>query len=352
MPAASPERCIGSTNGPLNPKAALTIRGGMKTIDDIGSKLGFLACASCRSGSLNLNERGLQCADCGTIFPVELEIPRFVRSEDYAGSFGFQWTEHARTQLDSFTNKSISRDRLFEATKWPADLSGQNVLEAGSGAGRFTEVLVTSRATIISFDLSSAVEANHLNNGHNANLLILQASILKIPVRPRSMDKVICLGVIQHTPDPAQTFSCLANCVRPGGEIVIDVYAARLRSLLSWKYLLRPITRRMDSKKLYGLIERAIPVLLPVSEFLSRVLGRFGPRLLPIVHYPSLGLSPELARQWAVLDTFDMYSPAHDHPQSLAAVRSWFDAAGFIDVAVEYGLNGVVARGRRPPAPV
>jgi SAM-dependent methyltransferase len=346
---AGPARCVGSTTSPLNPKAALTIRGGMKTINDIGSKLGLLVCASCRRGSLNLNEQGLQCADCGAGFPVELEIPRFVRNEDYAGSFGFQWNEHARTQLDSFTNKSISRDRLFEATKWPADLTGQTVLEAGSGAGRFTEALVTTGAAIISFDLSSAVEANHLNNGRNANLLILQASILNIPVRPRSMDKVICLGVIQHTPDPARTFSCLANCVRPGGEIVIDVYAARLRSLLSWKYLLRPITKRMDSKKLYRVIERATPVLLPVSEFLSRVLGRFGPRLLPIVHYPSLGLSPELARQWAVLDTFDMYSPAHDHPQSMAAVRSWFETAGFIDVAVEYGLNGIVARGRRPP---
>jgi uncharacterized protein YbaR (Trm112 family) len=143
----------------------------MKNIDDIGSKLSFLICASCRTGGLNLNAQGLQCADCGTIFPVELEIPRFVRSEDYAGSFGFQWNEHACTQLDSFTNKSISRDRLFEATKWPVDLLGQNVLEAGSGAGRFTEVLVTTKATIISFDLSSAVEANHLNNGHNANLL-------------------------------------------------------------------------------------------------------------------------------------------------------------------------------------
>jgi 2-polyprenyl-3-methyl-5-hydroxy-6-metoxy-1,4-benzoquinol methylase len=322
----------------------------MKNTSDIGSKLGLLVCTSCGSGSLSLNGEGLQCANCGTVFPIIREIPRFVRSDDYAESFGFQWNVHARTQLDSFTNKSISRDRLFETTKWPSDLSGQTVLEAGSGAGRFTEVLVTTGATIISFDLSSAVDANHQNNGQNANLLVLQASILNIPVQPRSMDKVICLGVIQHTPDPAQTFSCLANCVRPGGEIVIDVYAARLRALLSWKYLLRPITKRMDNKKLYRLIERATPVLLPVSDFLSRIFGRFGLRLLPIVHYPLLGLSPELAHQWAVLDTFDMYSPAHDHPQSIATVKSWFDAAGFSDVTVGYGLNGVVARGRRPAA--
>src|SRR5438270_9607282 len=105
--AARPECHIGSTTTPLNSKAALTIRGGMKTID-IGSKLGLLVCTSCRSGSLNLNAQGLQCADCGTVFRIERKIPRFVRSEDYAGSFGFQWNEHARTQLDSFTSKSIS----------------------------------------------------------------------------------------------------------------------------------------------------------------------------------------------------------------------------------------------------
>jgi 2-polyprenyl-3-methyl-5-hydroxy-6-metoxy-1,4-benzoquinol methylase len=340
---------IDSIKSGLNPRVALTIGGEMKNSNNLGSKLGLLVCTSCRSGGLYCNKVGLQCTDCGTIFQVIREIPRFVRNDDYAESFGFQWNAHARTQLDSFTNRPISRDRLFGVTKWARDLAGQTVLEAGSGAGRFTEVLVATGATIISFDLSSAVDANYENNGQNTNLIVLQASILNIPVQPRSMDKVICLGVIQHTPDPEQTFCCLANCVRPGGELVIDVYAARLRSLLSWKYLLRPITKRMESRTLYGLIERVTPLLLPVSEFLFRVFGRLGPRLLPIVHYPSLGLSPEKARSWAILDTFDMYSPAHDHPQGIATVRRWFDAAGFADVAVEYGLNGIVARGRRPP---
>jgi SAM-dependent methyltransferase len=322
----------------------------MNNTNEIRSKLDFLVCVSCRSGSLNLNEQGLQCSNCATIFPVVRGIPRFVRNDDYAESFGFQWNTHARTQLDSFTNTSISRDRLFDVSKWPGDLSGQTVLEAGSGAGRFTEVLATTGATVLSFDLSSAVDANYQNNGQNANVLVLQASILNIPVRPRSIDKVMCLGVIQHTPDPAQTFSCLAECVRPGGELVIDVYASRLRSLLSWRYLLRPITKRMNNRKLYEIIERATPKLVPVSDFLYRMLGRFGPRLLPISHYPSLGLSPELAVQWAVLDTFDMYAPAHDHPKSVTTVKNWFDAAGFVDVTVGYGTNGVVARGKRPLA--
>jgi hypothetical protein len=70
--------------------------------------------------------------------------------------------------------------------------------------------------------------------------------------------------------------------------------------------------------------------------------------MLPIVEYSHLGLTPELNREWAVLDTFDMYSPAHDHPQSKATVRRWFREAGFIDVNVADGPNGVVGHGHRP----
>jgi hypothetical protein len=66
------------------------------------------------------------------------------------------------------------------------------------------------------------------------------------------------------------------------------------------------------------------------------------------VQYDHLGLSPALNRDWAVLDTFDMYAPAHDHPQTLRTVRQWYGDAGFVDVHVGYGPNGVVGRGRRP----
>jgi SAM-dependent methyltransferase len=312
------------------------------------TKLDLLACNSCKSGTLQLREQQLQCTNCGATIPVVRGVPRFVPSDDYARSFGFQWNIHASTQLDSFTDRPISRDRLFATTKWPTELPGETILEVGSGAGRFTEVLVTTGATVVSCDLSSAVDANYRNNGENANLLIAQASLLNLPIRARSIDKVICIGVLQHTPDPAQSFACLAECVRPGGELVIDVYAARLRSLLSWKYLLRPVTKRMNGERLYGLIERVTPVLFPLSNAFYRLFGRFGMRMLPIVHYPELGLSPELSLRWAVLDTFDMYSPAHDHPQTIETVRSWFERAGFREIAVEYGPNGIVGRGRRP----
>jgi SAM-dependent methyltransferase len=312
----------------------------------------LLRCLSCGDGALIIQDEAtrLTCATCGAMYPVVNGVPRFVQREHYAESFGLQWNVHRKTQLDSYTGLSLSRDRLFQVSGWPQDLRGQTILEAGSGAGRFTEVLVTTGAQVLSFDLSTAVDANHANNGRHANLLIFQADMSDIPVRPLSVDKVICLGVLQHTPDPAAAFRLLTAHVRPGGELVVDVYAARLRSLISWKYLLRPLTRRADRRRLYSIVAAVTPPLVPLSARLYRLTGRWGARLLPIVQYDHLGLSAALNRDWAVLDTFDMYAPAHDHPQTVTTVRRWYEEAGFVDVSVGYGPNGVVARGRRPIA--
>ena len=60
-----------------------------------------------------------------------------------------------------------------------------------------------------------------------------------------------------------------------------------------------------------------------------------------------LPLSSRQLREWALLDTFDMLAPAHDHPQSVSTVRSWFDDAGLDGVEV-FRLGLVVGRGRQP----
>src|SRR4051812_20840866 len=312
----------------------------------------LLRCLRCGDGTLIVEDRAtrLTCASCGAAYPVVNGVVRFVQREHYAQSFGLQWNAHRKTQLDSYTGLPLCRNRLFQVSQWPEDLRGQTILEAGSGAGRFTEVLVSTGAQVLSFDLSTAVDANYANNGHHPNLVIFQGDMSDIPVRPLSVDKVVCLGVLQHTPDPAAAFRRLTEHVRPGGELVVDVYAARIRSLISWKYALRPLTKRADRRSLYRIIAAVTPPLVPLSAWLYRRAGRLGARLLPIIQYDHLGLSPALNREWAVLDTFDMYSPAHDHPQTVDTVRRWYEEAGFVSVSVGYGPNGVIARGRRPAA--
>jgi SAM-dependent methyltransferase len=318
--------------------------------------LNLLCCPGCRRELTLHAEDGtsegtidaghLSCTACGAHYPVRGGIPRFCGADNYAASFGMQWQRYRRTQLDSYTGKSISRDRLAVATGWPRSLAGERILEAGSGAGRFSERLLECGAQLVSFDYSGAVEANFANNGAHPNLTLFQGDIFAIPCPERSFDRVICLGVLQHTPDPQRAFSSLARQVRPGGFLAIDVYPRRLSALLHWKYVLRPLTKRMSHERLHRLVSGAVDALLPVAVRLRAVGGRVGSRLIPIVEYSELQLSPELHREWSVLDTFDMYSPAHDHPQSIRSVRSWFAAAGFADIEVFAGPNGVVGRGR------
>jgi SAM-dependent methyltransferase len=321
------------------------------------SAVSSLRCPLCKPGVLTTESEAvvgdeivqgrLRCTSCGSRYPIEGGVPRFVEVDNYTGSFGLQWLAHRRTQLDSATGLQISRSRLFQVTSWPNELRGERVLEAGSGAGRFTEILASTGATVYSFDYSRAVEANFSNNGGHPNVHLFQANIFSIPVEEASFDRVICLGVLQHTPDPARAFRALTRCVKPGGHLAIDVYTRSLAALLQWKYVLRPLTKRIGSQRLYGIVQKVVPPLVPITAALRKIAGRAGARLSPIVEYSHLGLSPKLSREWAVLDTFDMYSPVHDHPQTIETVRRWFTEAGFEGVHVARGPNGVVGRGRR-----
>ena len=105
-------------------------------------------------------------SDSAEKFPVINGIPRFVEQNNYADAFGLQWRTFAKTQLDSFNGKNISRERLERCLGFTVEnLKGKNVLEVGCGAGRFTELLVKSGTFTHSVDLSAAVEVNKENIG-------------------------------------------------------------------------------------------------------------------------------------------------------------------------------------------
>ena len=155
-------------------------------------------------------------SECGTVltcknevikYPIVEDIPRFVDRENYASAFGFQWQQFHSTQLDSTSGLSISEDRLTRILGFPLKkLKGLRVLEAGSGSGRFTEILLKYGAILDTFDYSIACEANKTNHPL-AN--IAQADIRKMPYRDSYYDVVICIGVLQHTPSPEQSIECL-----------------------------------------------------------------------------------------------------------------------------------------------
>lgn len=276
--------------------------------------------------------------DAGARFPVVRDVPRFVPEHNYADNFGFQWNRFQKTQIDRETPDalSLSRERFFVETAWDRqDLTGQTILEVGSGAGRFSQIVLDyTPATLYSIDYSDAVSANYRNNGqHGDRFHLFQASVYDMPFPDNSFDKVFCFGVLQHTPDFRKSVHALVAKAKPGGEVIVDFYAVNgWWTKLHAKYLFRPITKRWSHETLLQRIDANVDWMMAFCRFTDRIgIGRFVNRFVPIVDIAGTlppNLSPAQLREWTVLDTFDMFSPEHDHPQRIDTVRRWFEEAG------------------------
>jgi len=204
---------------------------------------------------------------------------------------------------------------------------------------------------VLSLDYSFAVDANYASNGHRQNVLIVQGDVLSMPFARPAAEKLFCFGVLQHTPHPRQAFLSLPRHLKPGGNLVIDVYRKSFaRYVLGTKYWVRPLTRRIPPDRLYRFVQRYIDAAWPVAGVVRRV-PKIGPALnwrLLVADYSAWGLKGDALKEWAVLDTFDMLAPRYDFPQTLQRVRRWFEEAELVDVVVARGYNGIEGRGSRP----
>ena len=287
----------------------------------------------------------------GDRYPIRAFIPRFVPESNYADNFGMQWNAFRKTQLDSHSTLPISGNRFWKATGWsPAAIKSKWVLDAGCGAGRFAEIALTGGANVVALDYSSAVDACSENLGHHPNLHIVQGDIYALPFAGGSFPFVYSLGVLQHTPDVARAFAALPPMVAPGGQICVDFYWKRFRSVMQAKYVVRPITRRIPKSTLFSALKTLVPIALPISQGLGRVpvIGKALKRFIPVADYTGVyPLSEAQLKEWALLDTFDMLAPEFDSPQSVATVTRWMESAGLTDIAV-FHEGHLVGRGRVP----
>lgn len=283
----------------------------------------------CREGEFLVDETGAR-------FPLIEGIPRIAKIDNYTENFGFQWNRFSKTQIDrEVDGLELSRIRFFAETHWDCEaLSGQNILEVGSGAGRFSKVVLEqTKGTLYSVDYSDAVSANFKNNGHIApeRFHLFQASIYELPFPDNSFDKVFCFGVLQHTPNFSDSVKALIDKVKPGGEVVVDFYTIKgWWTKLNAKYILRPLTKKISNARLLGWIERNVDWLIQLHSFMHRIGLGIMTRFLPVCSFGGFPktLSATELREWVILDTFDQYSPEHDHPQKLEDVVMMFERNG------------------------
>ena len=196
----------------------------------------------------NLNDTLIDSENC--IIPIINGVARIAELDNYTENFGVQWNKFDKTQLDRQKEGfALSKIRFFAESDWTLDdLAGKDILEVGSGAGRFSKVLLEhTQANLYSVDYSDAVSANFKNNHLIApdRFHLFQASVYEMPFPDNSFDKVFCFGVLQHTPNFEFSVNALINKAKPGGEIVVDFYPINgWWTKIHAKYLFRPWTKK------------------------------------------------------------------------------------------------------------
>ncbi len=180
---------------------------------------------------------------------------------------------------------------------------------------------------------------------------------MELPVLPGQFDIVVCVGVIQPTPDPEETMRVLCSHVRPGGMLLLDHY--------THGYATTPVRRWLRSYLLkkpkefsMAFVQGLCRVLWPWHRLLFHMgrvplLRRLRPFLLnwsPLVDYHDAypELDGKLLFEWSVLDTHDTLTDFYKHLRSAGQISHHLEACGMTDIAAAYAGNGVEVRAVKP----
>ena len=132
---------------------------------------------------------------------------------------------------DFFTNYDRFRyqtERHLPACLEALQVAGRQVLEIGLGEGADAERLIRLGARWSGVDLTAESVARiqtRLSLRDLPHEAIRQGSVLDLPFPDNSFDVVFSHGVLHHVPEIRQAQQEIHRVLRPGGELVIMMYA-------------------------------------------------------------------------------------------------------------------------------
>lgn len=260
--------------------------------------------------------------ECGQAFQFKDNVLSLTVGDNYTQSFGEQWSQFPITQIDSYNGSNLSEERFFEETGWSiAELKNAVVLDLGCGSGRFTEIASRYSKFVVAVDLSNAIFAFPDALGARKNVLRIHGDIRHLPLNYSKISHVFSIGVLQHTPNPYQTLELLINPLAPETKFAFTAYGKKWFTKLQAKYVLRPITKKMNRRFLLNLLRFILKPTYRKLLFISGIpiVGKVLKFVLPFSIYPEFRnrLKEDQVFEFMLLDSFDALTPSYDNPLSL-----------------------------------
>ena len=167
--------------------------------------------------------------------------------------------ESSRSSSDFEFDRGMSRrseeiERLFahELLQFIRPQPDDEVLDAGCGSGANIALLHDKVKRIVGIDYSRGAVARcakRIMAGQIMNVEVVQGEVTSIPVADKSMDKVLCLSVLQYLTDDQvrQSLAEFSRVLRPGGTVILHVKnIASLHLGLLW--MLKKLKRALGGK--------------------------------------------------------------------------------------------------------
>jgi len=167
------------------------------------------------------------------VYPIdELAVRRFWQEnacgDDQVGGLHSRFAGDYDTFFTAYDDFRYRNEHHLLKCLAGLDVSGKQVLEIGLGEGSDSERLIHHGALWSGVDLtpeSVARVKTRLTLRELPYQQLRQGSVLSLPFADDSFDVVFSHGVLHHVPDIRQAQQEIHRVLRPGGELVIMMYA-------------------------------------------------------------------------------------------------------------------------------
>ena len=273
-------------------------------------------------------EGAIHCNSCGTIYPIREGVPRMV-----IGDLGPR-SQHRTTVFNRVSQVWKEHFQELSSPLKAKDFLGRVVLDLGCGYGRHVYYAAHYGAEVIAIDSSEdAVLSTQRNTEDLVHVHVIQADGQQLPLKPQSIDRVYCYGVLHHVEQPKNILESATEVLRPGGTLSVWVYGPRQGFTLLVNNALRGATTSMDHEGLLKLSKLIAKSLRLFSHTPYKIFGDI-PFIGSVVRHLPVHEHHKWPFDVVVADIYDRLRIPVLNWFTKEEIERWYANTGYVDFSV------------------